>query len=229
MLIVSIADARSACAHRGCGCRAAGGTRRLQRQQQVDGDERWHRQQLRRAGHGPARLLPEHHARPGDHRGREGLLPAGPRPEQARDRDLQRRSRGHRRTVRRLDRRGVRRTQPGGQRVPEVERRGHPHRGRLDVRWRGTGGEARDHERRRPQGQEDRDAAARQHAGRRVAGLPEVARASTSTRAAAATSRSSRRPTPTRSRSSPPATSTAPGCPSRSSPGCSRRAAARSS
>ena len=42
---------------------------------------------------------------PAHRRRREGLLPAGARPEQARDGDLQRRSRGDRRAVRRLDRR----------------------------------------------------------------------------------------------------------------------------
>ena len=34
--------------------------------------------------------------------------------------------------------------EPGDQRVPEVERRGDPHRRGLDLRWRGPRGEARD-------------------------------------------------------------------------------------
>ena len=73
----------------------------------------------------------------------------------------------------------LRRPEPGDQRVPEVERQGHPDRRRDRVGRRVPRREARHHERRRPQGQEDRDAAARQHAGRRAAHLAEEARAST--------------------------------------------------
>ena len=165
-------------------------------------------------------LLPEHHPRAGDRRRREGLLPAGARPEQARDGDVQRRARSDRRAVRRLDRRRVRRSQPGGQRVPEVERRGDPHRRRLDVGWRRTRRQARastsaaDLKGKKiatPQLGNTQDVALRSYLKAQGPQRP--------TRAAAATSRSSRRPTPTRSRSSPAVTSTARGCPSRSSRG----------
>ena len=82
----------------------------------------------------------------------------------------------------------------------------------------------------RPQGQEARHPAARQHPGRRPARLAEGARASstdTHGRRRRLDRPAGQRQTARRVQA--PATSTAPGCPSRGPPAWSRRAAARSS
>ena len=84
---------------------------------------------------------------------------------------------GHRRddrAPRRRARRRLRRPEPRDQRVPEVERHADPHRRRHRLGRRVPRREAVDHERGRPQGQEARDAVARQHPGRRAAQLAEV-------------------------------------------------------
>ena len=91
---------------------------------------------------------------------------------------LQLGNRGDDRDPRRRARRELRRPEPGDQRIPEVGRQAHPHRCGRRVGWCVPRREAFDHERRRPQGQEARDAAARQHARRRVACVPEGRRAS---------------------------------------------------
>ena len=207
-----------------------GACRVQQQQQAVDSADRERQQRDRRAGHGAARLLPERHARAGDRRCREGLLRSR---RSARTSSRRRRSTPARRRSTRCS--PTRSTPPSSART----RRSTPSRSPTVRRSASSPGSTSGgaglvvkpdiNERRRPQGQEDRDAAARQHAGRRAARVAEDAGSQRSTRRAAATCRSSRRPTPTRSRSSPPATSTARGCPSRSSRGCSRRAAARCS
>ena len=106
----------------------------------------------------------------------ERLVRGQARPErQARAQDVQLRHRGDHRAARRRDRRVVRRPEPGDQRLPEDERR-HPHRRRHRVGRRRPRREAEHQQRGRPQGQEDRDAAARQHAGRRAAHVAEQER-----------------------------------------------------
>ena len=70
---------------------------------------------------------------------------------------------------------GLHRLQPGDQRVRQVQRRGRPaHRG-LDVRRRPARRLARHHLARPAQGQDHRDAAAGQHAGRRAEEVAEGA------------------------------------------------------
>ena len=97
------------------------------------------------------------------------------------------------------------------------------------VGWRVLRREAQHHERRRPQGQDGRDA--RSSATRRTSRCASGSRSRDSTRtpAAAATCRSSRRTTRRRSTRSSAATSRARGCPSRGRPASSTKAAARSS
>ena len=69
----------------------------------------------------------------------------------------------------------VHRPQPGHQRVREDQRRGGPRHLRLDLGRRVPRRQARDHQRGRPQGQEDRHPVARQHPGRRAPRLAQGA------------------------------------------------------
>ena len=90
----------------------------------------------------------------------------------AQDAGLQRRPGRGRGAVRRRPRRGVPRPQPGDQRVREEQGRGHPHHRGRDLRRRLSRRTARHHDPRAAEGQEDRVAADRRHAGHRAAHLP---------------------------------------------------------
>ncbi len=159
------------------------------------------------------RLLPEHHPRRRPHRRAERAVRAEPRPDQARDPDLQRGPRGDRRPARELDRHRLHRLRPGDQRL-QAEPRRHPRDLRRHVGRRPARRAARHHEPAAAPGEEDRDAAAREHPGH----LPqEVAQAETTCRSAPGRgpSRSSTSTTPARWTPTRPASSTADGCPSR--------------
>ena len=219
-------DACSACAHRGSGCRAARRTCRLRRRQQVVVDDGRHVEQCDGAGHAAARLLPERHPRPGaSSASQKGIFAASPGPErQARDQDLQRRPRGRRGAVRRRAS-----TPPTSARTrPSTPTRSPTARpcASSPARPRAAPSSSSSpsiNERGRPQGQEDRHAAARQHPGRRAAHLAQAARAcTTDTTGGGDVLDRARRTTRTRSTASRPATSTAPGCPSRGRPASSQ-------
>ena len=150
---------------------------------------RWPTRQQHRARHAAARLLPQRHPRAGDRRRRGRRLREGARRERdARADDLQRRHRGASTAILAgaLDASFIG-PNPAINALPAVERRGDPHRLRRRVGRRVPRREARDHERRRPQGQDARDAAARQHPGRRAAHLAEGRRATRPTPPVAAT------------------------------------------
>ena len=142
-----------------------------------------------------------------------------------RDEHVQRRPRGRRGALRRGARRHAHRTEPGHQRLRPVRGRRDPHRVGQHV-GRRVPRRARGHRLPRgPRGQEARHPAARQHPGRRAAGLAEGRglrdrRHRRRRRVDPAAGR-----TATRSPPSSPATSTAPGCPSPGPPASSRRAA----
>ena len=139
--------------------------------------ERHHQRQHRfRQGHAPPRLLPQRHPRPGHHRPPE--------------RDVRQRRSARTSTLKTstfnsgtdettallagaLDAAFVG-PNPAINAYQKIERPAHPHRLRHRLGRRLPRREAVDHERGRPQGQEDRDAVARQHPGRRAAHLAEA-------------------------------------------------------
>ena len=144
-------------------------------------------------------LLPQRDPRAGDRRRGEGALRRGARRRHARDRPP---STPARRPSRRCS--PTRSTSPTSARTrrstpspsPTVR---PPDRRRLHLRRRVPRRRDGDHSRRRPQGQDDRHAAAGQHPGRGAPRLAEGRRARDRHAPAAVTSRSCRRPTPTRS------------------------------
>ena len=206
--------------------RRSGGHDRRQRRRRQHGARRRHGHhgggRRRRAGHPAPRLLPQRHPRPGDRRRRRRACCQGPRLERhAQDRDVQLRApRPSRRCSPTPSTPSFVGPNPAINAYAEVQRRGHPHRRRHHVGRRLARRQAEDiNDAGRPQGQEARDAAARQHPGRRPALLARRTRAS--------------RPTPagggdvsivpqdnadTLDRVQGRRRSTAPGCPSRAPP-----------
>ena len=182
-------------------------------------------------GQRPLRRLPEHHAR---------ARPGGPRRQRpAEAAPAQRQHHGHARSTR--ARRQSRRSSPDAIDItyigpnPAINAFAKSNGEAVRIISGATSGGAflvvkpEITTRGRPQGQEARHPAARQHAGRRAALLAQGAGPDDRHRRRRRRLDRARRRTRRRSRRSRPATSTAPGCPSRGRPGWSRRAAARSS